>query len=311
MTSGVYQIQNTVNGKCYVGSSIDIDRRRKSHFSMLARGTHHSIKLARAYAKYGPTAFTFDVLETCEPTDNIAREEHWINLKNSARAGYNVRTVPNSSLGVRWSDESKASMSAICKLQNRDMSAIVKTSADRRRGVPLKPEHAAAVAAALKGVKKSPEHVAKVAAATRGLVRSPELRARISETQKGRKLTPEQHAARFGVKQSQESIEKRVAKMRGVPQSAEHVAKRMAAVAATKAANPEPPKSAEYRAKMSAALKGRVITPEAAAKAWATRRANNAAKNAALAHMTATPYTTTIHANRLTHHAITRFGTSY
>lgn len=275
MTAGVYQILNTVNGKCYVGSSANMERREKSHFSMLARGSHHSVKLGRAYVKHGREAFVFAHLEVCDQADTLVREESWIRAKNAVAGGYNIRSIPNSSFGVKLTDEQRKRISERMKL--RDVSAMVKASANLRRGKPLSAERRARLSVALSGKPKSPEHVAKVAAAHTGAKRSDETRAKISAVQKGRKLTPEQHAARFGVKRTPESIEKRVAKMRGVPQSAEHVAKRMAAVAATKAANPPPPKSAEYRAMMSAKMKGRVITPESLAKQLATKAAKKTA----------------------------------
>ena len=87
MTSGVYQILNTVNGKPYVGSSANIERRWSVHRHALSKGTHHSVKLSRAYAKHGADAFAFSVLETCEPELNIARELYWITLKDAIVAG--------------------------------------------------------------------------------------------------------------------------------------------------------------------------------------------------------------------------------
>lgn len=40
MEAGVYLISNSVNGKCYVGSTIHLDQRRKEHFSRLANNKH-------------------------------------------------------------------------------------------------------------------------------------------------------------------------------------------------------------------------------------------------------------------------------
>lgn len=293
MTSGVYQILNTVNGKCYVGSSKNIAVRWEQHRAMLSKGTHHNQKLRNSVGKHGLAVFVFSVLEECPQESNMDRELHWITALDSVATGYNTRWRPDSNLGVKHSAESrenmgasrrgkpfsaeaKRNMSRAQQLAKRDLSAMVKVSADKRRGVPLPEETRAKVSAALKGKKKSPEHVAKVAAAHLGTKRSEATRAKISAVQKGRKLTPEQRAARCGVKRTPESIEKRVAKMRGVPQTQEHIAKRVASCKATKSANPPPPKSAEYRAMMSAKLKGRVITPESLAKQLATKAANKA-----------------------------------
>ena len=51
--SGIYKIQNKNTGKCYVGSAVNIDRRKKKHFLELRNGIHHSLKLQRSYNKHG------------------------------------------------------------------------------------------------------------------------------------------------------------------------------------------------------------------------------------------------------------------
>lgn len=50
---GVYRWFNTVNGKSYVGSSANINKRKQEHLKGLTSNNHHSIKLQRAWNKYG------------------------------------------------------------------------------------------------------------------------------------------------------------------------------------------------------------------------------------------------------------------
>ena len=38
---GIYKIENKVNGKVYIGQSIDIETRIKRHFRELRKGIHH------------------------------------------------------------------------------------------------------------------------------------------------------------------------------------------------------------------------------------------------------------------------------
>lgn len=40
MEAGIYKIMNNVNGKCYVGSSIDLHQRRLQHFAALKYNKH-------------------------------------------------------------------------------------------------------------------------------------------------------------------------------------------------------------------------------------------------------------------------------
>ena len=87
--SGVYKILNKTNKKCYVGSSKDLTKRSKQHFSMLSKNKHHSIKLQNSYNKHGSEVFEFIVLEEC-PTDILLeREQYWMDKEKSYKRGYN------------------------------------------------------------------------------------------------------------------------------------------------------------------------------------------------------------------------------
>jgi len=59
---GIYAITHHASGKQYVGSSQDVQHRQYAHTSDLRLHRHGSIKLQRAYDKYGTDAFTFAAL---------------------------------------------------------------------------------------------------------------------------------------------------------------------------------------------------------------------------------------------------------
>lgn len=65
--SGIYKITNKVNGKFYIGSSIDIEDRCENHYyshrKMLNRGEHYNNHLQNAWNKYGEENFIFEVIE--------------------------------------------------------------------------------------------------------------------------------------------------------------------------------------------------------------------------------------------------------
>ena len=50
---GVYKIVNTVNGKIYIGSSKNIDRRWNEHIRVLELNAHNNQHLQNAWNKYG------------------------------------------------------------------------------------------------------------------------------------------------------------------------------------------------------------------------------------------------------------------
>lgn len=160
MEAGVYLISNNVNGKCYVGSTIHLDQRRREHFSKLANNKHINAHLQNAYNKYGREAFDFEVLETIDIDDNIKdkllkREQFWIdNLKPE----YNILLVAGSNLGYHHTGETKKKISE-----------------------------------STTGVKKSEEHAKHIREGQSGRVLTEEHKAKLSEAAKHRK-SPSNHA---------------------------------------------------------------------------------------------------------------------
>ena len=92
---GVYQIRNTVNGRIYVGSSLDIAARWREHKYDLRMNKHRNHHLQNAYNKYGKEAFVYEVLEILESKESqFEREQYWIDLKEACnkKKGYNIQS---------------------------------------------------------------------------------------------------------------------------------------------------------------------------------------------------------------------------
>lgn len=90
MSCGIYAIVNKINGKRYVGKSINIERRWKSHLYLLKRKTKSkdcNRHLYNAFHKYGENSFGFEYLEVFDDFDDMilkSRELFWIEkLKNN------------------------------------------------------------------------------------------------------------------------------------------------------------------------------------------------------------------------------------
>lgn len=76
MKSGIYIIKNKKTGDFYLGSSINIESRWRTHKRELRNNTHHSPILQRAWKKYKDKSFLFMVLEECS-------RENCLKLENS------------------------------------------------------------------------------------------------------------------------------------------------------------------------------------------------------------------------------------
>jgi len=108
--SGIYRIIHLASGKSYIGSTMNLRKRRSRHFHELHQGIHKNAKLQRAWAKYGPDAFCFEILElVLIPELLTAREQFWF---RKLRPEFNIMPTAGSPLGVKRSQETRAKMSA-------------------------------------------------------------------------------------------------------------------------------------------------------------------------------------------------------
>lgn len=89
---GIYCITNMINGKKYIGKSVNIKRR---WWEERARGrnpdTSRIMPIYSAIYKYGVENFKFDIIEECLPEELSKREQYWIeSLHTLAPTGYNL-----------------------------------------------------------------------------------------------------------------------------------------------------------------------------------------------------------------------------
>jgi len=88
LRKAIYVITNVINGKKYVGQSIDPEHRFVSHCSRAKNDSDNS-PIHSAIGKYGKDNFKLDVIEWTEQYND--RERYWIKELNSKSPnGYNV-----------------------------------------------------------------------------------------------------------------------------------------------------------------------------------------------------------------------------
>ena len=82
---GIYRWSNAVSGKSYIGSSIDLSIRFRYYLNtkFLKRQIDiNNSKIYRALLKYGYSSFNFEIIEYCDPSILIEREQYYLdNLK--------------------------------------------------------------------------------------------------------------------------------------------------------------------------------------------------------------------------------------
>jgi group I intron endonuclease len=117
-TSGIYKISCRPSGKVYVGSAVNMYRRWHSrHLPQLRRNKHSNRHLQSAWNKYGESAFTCEVIEQCDTTELISREQYWMDKFDSVGlCGFNIAKLAGSTIGVPQSEKCKqAILQAKCK----------------------------------------------------------------------------------------------------------------------------------------------------------------------------------------------------
>ena len=86
---GVYRITNIVNGKVYIGSSVDTTARFRDHKRKLNAGVHCNKYLQRSWSKYGSGVFEFEVIERVRRGRLIERESYHISEHAKSHDMYN------------------------------------------------------------------------------------------------------------------------------------------------------------------------------------------------------------------------------
>ena len=180
MARGIYKIINVVNNKFYVGSAVNLKRRKARHFSELRHGRHSNGKLQAAWRKYGEQAFVFVVVEDLsEDADLLAAENVWLKEHVGKEYCYNIgvdATAPmlgvsgeaSPTWGRKRTPEELVAQSWIGRKHREESKAQIR---QHLIGKPKSAEVRAKISATLTGEgnfwygKKRPDHGAKVSKA--------------------------------------------------------------------------------------------------------------------------------------------------
>ena len=214
---GIYKITNTENGKCYIGSSMNISNRWNQHKIDLNRKNHHSIKLQRSFNKYGEEKFKYEIVEEVSIEELLIREQFYINFFDSYNNGYNSVPTAGNNMGMIHSEETKNILRE-CSVGNKNM--LGKKHTEETKNI---------IREKLKGRSLSEETKEKMRNRIISEETKEKLRNRIPWN-KGKKTSLETRKklseSHIGKKQSQEVIDNRVKLNTGQKRS-EEVKKKM------------------------------------------------------------------------------------
>ena len=198
---GIYKITNKLNGKVYIGQSIDIDTRWKQHIN-----AKDDMLIHKSIQKYGAKNFSFKVLLECPAEMLNDWERDMISLYDCISPnGYNLTEGGG---GCKCSEETRLKM-----------SEAKKGKPSWNKGIPCSEETRLKMSEAKKGYHISEEQKRKISEANKGHHVSEEHKRKLSETLKGRHLS-EEHKRKIsdalkGVKQKPHSEEQK-RKMKGL-----------------------------------------------------------------------------------------------
>lgn len=91
---GIYKITNKLNNKCYIGQSIDIERRWEQHKNFCKNNQckkddwHYDLFI-------NLQNYNFSIVEECKEEELNSREQYWIEYFNSYIDGYNKNAGAN------------------------------------------------------------------------------------------------------------------------------------------------------------------------------------------------------------------------
>lgn len=119
--TGIIYCYKSPTGKIYIGQTIDERTRRATFFNL---NSHYGgLYIDNARRKYGPENFLYEVLENLElPEEELKSkldelEQLYIGKykSNDRKYGYNLTIGGGTTLGYRFSEESKKNMSKLRK----------------------------------------------------------------------------------------------------------------------------------------------------------------------------------------------------
>lgn len=165
--SGVYLITCVSTGKIYVGSTVNIFERARSHIYALRKQQHRSKYLQHTFNKYGEGSLHFKVLATC-PLEYCIKLEQW--FMDTLKPDFNHNPIAGTCAGRILTEEHRKNISAALFRSTRKANWGAKKGVPKSNGrTGYKPSEStrSKISKTLTGRSPNKESIAKTAEAHR------------------------------------------------------------------------------------------------------------------------------------------------
>lgn len=194
----IYKIRNLLNGKVYIGQSVNITARLNDHKKLCRRRKNHH--LYNSFNKYGIENFEFIVLEWITDKNKLSEaEQFWMDFYTSYNPeyGYNLRPKAESNRGHKHTEETKRNMA----LNNTKYMLGKQHTKETRlkiglgnKGKAVSEKTREKISLVLKGTTLSEEHKLNISLGKLGKKRKPftdDTKKKMADSHKGKKITDE------------------------------------------------------------------------------------------------------------------------
>lgn len=175
-TCGIYRIFHKGSGKSYIGQSLNIKQRLRTHKWRLSSNQHDNQHLQNAWNKYGNDSFEWQTLEICERTELNEKEQFWIDTANAMFGVYNIALIIDGT-SKSHSEETRRKMSESLKGRKVSEETKLKLREGMKRflSTPAGDEFRRKISEEKKGKKISEQGRLNMAAARRARAYSQKL----------------------------------------------------------------------------------------------------------------------------------------
>ncbi len=86
----IYRIRNRINGKVYIGQTVDFEARKRNHLWKLKYGKHYNKELQVDFDTGGLMSMSFEIIEKTNILQLDRKEEDWLAHYSKYGHTYNI-----------------------------------------------------------------------------------------------------------------------------------------------------------------------------------------------------------------------------